>query len=283
MVGETNDVDNITFSTLPRQNHNARRAVAIDCEMVGVEGGKSEIISLSAVDFLTGEEILNLLVWPHQPVVQWRTNLHGISPAILSMARAQGSLLDGWPAARAELFKHVDENTILVGHSLHHDLHPLRIQHNKIVDSVILASDTVFGCGDGKQRYWGLGLQTLCEELVGLRIREDSSRRNGANTHDGLEDALATRELVLWCIRNEAAFKAWADDKLEAFELAQEQRRQARQRKRQATNKSRPRRPQAPEADFIYHYEDNDMQEEVLRWEDVVPYDVWPKSPPDSD
>lgn len=249
MVGVTNNVDD-TPSILPRQNHNARRAVAIDCEMVGVQGGKSEVISLSAVDFLTGEEILHSLVRPHQPVVQWRTNIHGISPAILSMERAQGSLLAGWPAARAELFKHVDENTILVGHSLHHDLCPLRIQHDKIVDSAILASDTVFGRQEGKPRYWGLSLQKLCEELVGLRIREASSRK----THDGLEDALATREVVLWCMRNETAFKAWADDKLEAFELAQEQRRQARQSKK-AAKKPKSRCLQAPEPHFIYSYE----------------------------
>lgn len=296
------------FSPLPRASRAAgssqhqatrRAAVVIDCEMVGVQGGKSEVISLAAVDFLTGDELVNALVRPHVPVVHWRTNVHGISPGVLSRARAQpGSglpVLGGWPAARAALFRHVDENTILIGHDLRQDLRPLRIHHEKIVDSVILASETVFW-GDGVQRYWRLGLKTLCEELVGLKIRERAAsalpvgpgrRQNWGKTHDGREDALATRELVLWRIQNEAAFHSWADKKREAFELHQveeEQRRRERQRKRQAANKSkRPRRPQASEAGGSYRYEESDLSEEVLRWEDVVDWDMWPKSPPDSD
>lgn len=293
------------FSPLPRagraagsSQHQATRraAVVIDCEMVGVQGSKSEIISLAAVDFLAGDELVNALVRPHVPVVQWRTNVHGISPGVLSTARAKlgrgQPVLGGWLAARAALFRHVDENTILIGHDLRQDLRPLRIHHEKIVDSAILASETVFG-GNGAQRYWRLGLKTLCEELVGLKIRERASsalpvgpgkRKNWGKTHDGREDALATRELVLWRIQNEAAFHSWADDKRGAFELHQveeEQRRRERQRKRQAANKSqRSRRPQASEADGLYQ---SGLSEEVLRWEDVVDWDMWPKSPPGSD
>lgn len=294
--GELSPLPRESRATGSSQHQATRAAVVIDCEMVGVQGGKSEVISLAAVDFLTGDELVNALVRPHVPVVHWRTNVHGISPGVLSTARAKlgrsQPVLGGWPAARAALFRHVDKNTILIGHDLRQDLRPLRIHHEKIVDSAILASETVFG-GNGAQRYWRLGLKTLCEELVGLKIRERASsalpvgpgkRKNWGKTHDGREDALATRELVLWRIQNKAAFHSWADDKRRAFELHQveeEQRRRERQRKRQAANKSqRSRRPQASKADGLHQ---SDSSEEVLRWEDVVDWDMWPKSPPDSD
>lgn len=261
-------------STLPKTTHSSRtrKAVVIDCEMVGTGGGKSEVISLAAVDFLTGEQLVHSLVKPHQPILDWRTKIHGISPAMMAVARAQNLTLDGWQGARAELFKHVDENTILIGQSLDRDLAPLRIQHDKIVDSAILASDTVFG-STGKPRYWRLGLQTLCQELVGLEIRGGASPRSVSATHDGREDALATREVVLWCLQNEAAFRAWAIQKREAY-----QKQPPRNRgKRNQGQKARAKYSAPPR-----QYEESEYSA-ATHWEDVVPWEVWPKSPPDWD
>jgi len=43
-----------------------RRAVALDCEMVGVERGRSELVLVCAVDFFSGETLVNTLVKPKE-------------------------------------------------------------------------------------------------------------------------------------------------------------------------------------------------------------------------
>lgn len=265
------------YETLPlRQNDGScrtRKAVVLDCEMVGVAGGASELVSLTAVDFLTGELLLNSLVHPRQPVIDWRTQIHGISPAGLSVARAQGLALDGWQAATAELFKHVDQDTVLIGQSLQYDLAALHIRHARVVDSAILASEAVFGT-KGKPRYWNLGLKNLCSELLGLNIREGAPL-GVSKVHDGLEDVLATREVVLYWLEQPTAVKTWAKGKRNGFWRAPGKSRKGRR------GKTRARSQQEDPWAKYQRYDDSEYMsdEEVLRWEDVIDYEMWPKSP----
>lgn len=258
---------------LPRKDNsrNTRKAVAIDCEMVGVEGGASELVSLSVIDFLTGEQIIHSLVKPRKLIRDWRTNIHGISPEVMTMARAKGQTLDGWQSARNELFKHVDEDTVLVGHALHHDLAVLHIQPDRVVDSIILASDAVFSETKTKTRYWGLGLKAVCSGLLGLDIRQNGSVGSSA-AHDALEDALATREVVLCCLEQPSTYSTWIAEKREAFLAAQA--RNAIERLQKTRRRQRVQKPKACDEDSDY---------EILRWEDVIDFETWPKSPPDSD
>lgn len=246
-----------------------RKAVVLDCEMAGVEGGQSVVVLLCAIDFLTGEVLVNSLVKPRQPVVDWRSNISGVTPAIMSIARARGQALDGWQAARAELWRHINEDTILVGQSLNFDLQALRVVHSKIVDSAILTAEAVFGQGKEIRRMWGL--KALCEDLVGLRIRDSPG------PHDGLEDALAARELVLWCLRHPAKLKTWAIKSRGSFWRSKAGRRVTKEPKRKVT-------PKAPWEDGGGSDSDDDGSAgEVLQWDDVISDDMWPKSPPDSD
>lgn len=262
-----------TLPLPPNDRHRrTRKAVVLDCEMVGVAGGASELVSLTAVDFLTGELIVNSLVHPRQPVIDWRTQIHGISPAGLSVARAQGLTLDGWQAATAELFKHVDRDTVLIGQSLQYDLAALHIRHTRVVDSAILASEAVFGT-KGKPRYWGLGLKNLCSELLGLKIREEAPL-GVSKVHDGLEDVLAAREVVLYWLEQPAAVKTWARGKRNGFRRAPGQSRKGRRGK--TRTRSQQRDPWANDQRQDNNYYTSD---EVLRWEDVIDYDMWPKSP----
>lgn len=254
------------------RRHKARKAVVLDCEMVGVEGGASELVSLTAVDFLTGELVVDSLVRPRQPVIDWRTHIHGISPAGLSIAHARGLTLDGWQSARAELFKHVDQDTVLIGQSLQYDLAALHIQHACVVDSAILASEAVFG-KKGKPRYWGLGLKDICNELLGLKIREQAPL-SANKLHDGLEDVLAAREVVLCCIEQPATFRTWTRGKRNSFWRPQP--RKVRRGKTQARSQQRcPRTNDQGHGDR----DDDYMSDEFLRWEDVIDYEMWPKSP----
>lgn len=180
-----------------------RKAVALDCEMAWARNGDNEIISLCVIDFFTGEILIDSLVKPQEPIVAWRTNIHGIGPAALSIAVSQGRVIHGWAAARQQLFMHINTETVLVGQSLQHDLKWLRVSHVRIFDTAIVTAEAVSGTDLDFGRRWGL--QSLCADLLNLRIRQ------GPDVHDALEDAMAAREVALWCICYPDKLKQWAE------------------------------------------------------------------------
>lgn len=167
--------------------------------MAGVVGNATgEPILICAIDYITGATILNHFVHPAEPITQMRTQCHGVTHAILQDARNRGVALAGWEGARAELWRHIDEDTILIGHALDNDLGVLRMIHRRVVDSGILARRAA---GKGPS----CGLQTLCSQLPGIEIR-----KNKKGIHDCLEDVFATREVVLFCTSRKDEFEAWA-------------------------------------------------------------------------
>ncbi|KAI1407950.1 ribonuclease H-like protein [Hypoxylon sp. FL1857] len=208
-----------------------RKAITLDCEMVGVAGGRDDLAQLCAVDLFTGEVLINTLVYPPEVVKDWRTKYSGVSPAKMAIARASGQALNGWPAARAKLFEFADADTVLVGHSLNNDLKVLHIAHKRIVDSAILVAEAVFGQGKRMLRKWGL--KPLSRDLLGITIQ---SSRAG---HDCLEDTLATRELVLWCLRERQKLDLWAK---KAFIEYEEEKRKREERQRAKAKEEREKR-----------------------------------------
>jgi len=54
-------------------------------------------------------------------------------------ASRDGKALDGWEAARQEVWKFIDADTIIIGHAVKNDLDVLGMIHHQIVDSAILA------------------------------------------------------------------------------------------------------------------------------------------------
>ncbi|QYS95439.1 C2H2-type domain-containing protein [Trichoderma simmonsii] len=190
-----------------------RRAVVVDCEMAETTDGSDELVSLYVMDFLTGETLIDSLVLPSRPIADWRAKIHGINATIMSEAAAHQNALRGWAAAREELWKHVDESTILVGQSILFDFEALRLIHMRVMDSAILATEAVFNKTGKKyrkpRRRWGL--QELCEKFLGIQIR------NGDGIHSNMEDVLAAREVVLQCLLKPENFKEWADKAREDF------------------------------------------------------------------
>jgi DNA polymerase III epsilon subunit-like protein len=179
------------------------KAVILDCEMAEIqtpEGSKKmELILLCVADFLTGEPLLNELVRPFGNVSDWRTRHTGATATDIDEAVKKGTALNGWRAARSKLWELIDSDAILIGHSLKNDLDILRIIHTKIVDSAILTSNAM-GVHKGSQ----LPLQDLCKQLLGMTIQD-----HGKQGHSCLEDVMATREVVIWCIKNPEALAEW--------------------------------------------------------------------------
>jgi DNA polymerase III epsilon subunit-like protein len=217
--------------------------------MVGIHGNRSELARLSAIDYLTGEVLVDSLVIPDAKVTNWRSAVSGITRGDMASAVAAGLALHGWKAARAELWKHIDSGTVLVGQALKHDLDVLRITHERIVDSAILTAEAV---GLQGRRQWGL--KTLCRELLATTIQD--------NGHDSVQDAFAAREVVLWCLSNKRALEEWARNSRETHQLARAQ----QVLKKTQARQSRVNRP-GPSGD---------SRPEVLRWEDIAEDCGWP-------
>ncbi|KAI8628211.1 ribonuclease H-like domain-containing protein [Xylariaceae sp. FL1651] len=250
-----------------------RKAIAIDCEMVGVANERSaladersELALLCAVDFLTGETLVNVFVRPHQPVINWRTKFSGVSPVAMAVARAKGCALDGWEAAREMLFQYADADTIIIGHSVNFDLCVLRISHTKIVDSCICTMEAVLGVNKKIKRRWGL--KQLCQDLLGLKIQTSTG-----SGHDCLEDTLAVRELVLRCIRYPQELEAWAK------RAAKQTLAERRNRPKKAGQRKGPGR-RAPTSlsreTYVNDYDSDEYGEEVVFWEDIAEACGWP-------
>lgn len=207
----------------PTPSKEKLKAVVFDCEMAGIASGAGETILLCATDYLTGQVILHSFVNPTGRITQMRDEVHGISKQTLNTAISQGKALLGWEGARAELWKFIDADTILIGHALQNDLDALRMIHHRIVDSGIMARKTV-----GINRIqWSL--LTLCDELLHQEIRKSKGK-----IHECLEDVMATREVVLFCTRQREEFLDWAK-KTSIRELALEaEREKLREEKKKA-------------------------------------------------
>ena len=182
----------------PERDQPKRAAVALDCEMVEIEGGHLELARLTAVDCLSGETLVDRLVQPQARITNWLTRHSGITYPLFRTAKAAGQLAKNFQQAREELFRYVDDDTILVGLALNNDLDVLRIQHDRVVDLTLLLRE------QSTPRTIGLGLQKLTKAVLGKDIQN-----RGKQGHDSLEDALATRELLLWCLERPQEMRKW--------------------------------------------------------------------------
>lgn len=255
-----------------------KRAVVLDCEMAGSRAGKNELIKISLLDFASGEVLIDSFVNPSTQILDWRERCHGINGKVVANAVESGIALDGWAAARAELHRFVDDGTVIVGHSVHHDMRVLHIQHLRIVDTAILTADAVFQ-NAAKRRRWSL--VDLCKELLRIRIRT-TSWAQGKQTHDSLEDVYATRELALFCLTKPAELQRWARCAKASWYKAQRAAKQQSQTRRYRENSQRTAAAAGGDPLRGPRY-DHEEYTEILRWEDVIDWEMWPKSPPDSD
>ncbi|KAI0506513.1 ribonuclease H-like domain-containing protein [Xylaria bambusicola] len=179
-------------------------ALVIDCEMVELEDHVQDLVSVSVVDFLSGSVVLNTLVQPVGRVKNWVTRITGVTPAVLRDARSKSEvLLQGWPEARARIFAVADSDTIFIGHALPNDLKILRIAARNVVDSTVLLAQAAFGSVERFPRRWALKI--ACKELMDVNIQ--ASRK----PHSPLEDTLATRELVVWCLIHPSSLLEWGN------------------------------------------------------------------------
>jgi RNA exonuclease 1 len=215
--------DTYTSSTI-------RPAVAIDCEMGTARSGDSELIRVTLIDYFSSAILVDSLVYPDVAMEHYNTRFSGVTTGQMKLARKQGRCLMGKEQARAEVWKFVGPNTVVVGHSAHNDLTAMRWIHPVVVDTWLIESIKAKAAktkaeqekkepdstspvsinvarkpkADQQKRpkkrgkgSGALSLKTLTMARCGREIQTA-----GKKGHDSLEDATAARDLAHWNIVN---------------------------------------------------------------------------------
>ncbi|KAI9481210.1 MAG: ribonuclease H-like domain-containing protein [Benjaminiella poitrasii] len=147
--------------------------IALDCEM-GYTTAGMELIRLTAVD-KDLNVLIDELVLPSSMVIDLNTSYSGVKT--LEGVKYD---LDG---LRKELFKYVDEETIIVGHGLENDFNALRVIHTNVIDTVVLFPHRQ-----------GLPYRQSLRKLTSTHLKRFI--QTGSDGHDSLEDASACIELL---------------------------------------------------------------------------------------
>ena len=170
----------------PRRGH-ARRAVALDCEMVGTEeDGSGAMCARVCVVDIDGSVLLSTYVAPDRPITDHRTELTGITPGSLENAPSLREVRTAVLAVLNGSKSKDDDKSLLVGHDLPHDLECLGIKWPRR-----LCRDTAHHPPLQRHTHAPYKLRTLTLDHLG-----DAIQREG-ETHDPREDAWAAMRLYI--------------------------------------------------------------------------------------
>lgn len=157
-------------------------AVGIDCEM-GFTTNGFELLRITAIDYISGEEVLDILVRPKGEILDLNTRWSGIAE-IKEEAVSFEELI-------TLLGEVLDADTVMVGHGLENDMNAMRLIHHTVVDTAVLypkhrATPTF--------RY---SLKQLAFEYLGRTIQ--------TGEHDSGEDSLAAIDVTKYFIEQDLA------------------------------------------------------------------------------
>ncbi|TPX08775.1 uncharacterized protein E0L32_009715 [Thyridium curvatum] len=152
---------------------------AIDCEMCKTGESEFSLTRISIVKW-DGEVIMDELVKPDKPIIDYLTPYSGITKEMLDPVTT--TLHD----IQQRLLKLFDARSILVGHSLDSDLSAMKLTHPFIVDSSIIFPHPA---GPEKKH----GLKWLAQKFLNREVQKGHGTARG---HDSVEDARTCLDLV---------------------------------------------------------------------------------------
>ncbi|KAJ5592003.1 uncharacterized protein N7459_002372 [Penicillium hispanicum] len=153
-----------------------RYILSLDCEMCLNDNNEQELARISMVNW-DGEVVVDELVKPARPVINYLTQYSGITQQMLDPVTT--TLFD----IQTRLRSLITPRTILVGHSLNSDLSALKMTHPFIVDTSMIYPHAR---GPPLRN----SLKFLSTKYLSKEIQKSS------HGHDSVEDAVAVLDLV---------------------------------------------------------------------------------------
>ncbi|KAL9600443.1 MAG: hypothetical protein Q9219_003196 [cf. Caloplaca sp. 3 TL-2023] len=155
-----------------------RTVLAMDCEMCSTKEESMALTRISLVGW-DGEVIMDELVKPNHPIINYHTSFSGITaeklaPITTSLSDIQTRLLDI-----------LTPQTILIGHSLESDLNALKLTHPYIIDTSLIYPHPR-----------GPPIKSSLKWLAQKYLNREIQKGHGTTGHDSVEDCLACLDLV---------------------------------------------------------------------------------------
>ncbi|KAF6817520.1 RNA exonuclease [Colletotrichum sojae] len=154
-----------------------RECLALDCEMCMTGENEYSLTRISVLSW-SGELIMDELVKPEKPIVDYVTRFSGITKEMLEPVTT--TLQD----IQKKLLDLITPRTILIGHSLESDLKALRLSHPFIVDTSLIYPHP-------RGPPLKSSLKWLTQKYINREIQ-----KGGADGHNPIEDARACLDLV---------------------------------------------------------------------------------------
>jgi RNA exonuclease 4 len=186
-VCRTKSTANTNLTSAPSAGRHAKKVlidskeitkvIAIDCEMVGIDNGKDDMLARVSLVNKHGNCIYDKYVLPSEPVVDYRTHVSGIRPKDLH----NGETFETVQKEVAQILN----GRILVGHALRNDLKVLFLSHPRrsVRDTSRYKLFRKFSNGRTPS------LRKLAEEVLGVKIQQGE--------HDSVVDAKTAMQLYL--------------------------------------------------------------------------------------
>ncbi|KJR81752.1 RNA exonuclease 1 [Sporothrix schenckii 1099-18] len=156
-----------------------RKVFAVDCEMCKAADDKFVLTRISVVAW-DGEVVMDELVKPDEPIVDYLTQFSGITEAMLAPVTTR--LAD----IQRRLLAILDRRAILVGHSLDSDVRAMQLTHPFIVDTSIVFPHPM---APAKKH----ALRWLSSKYLNREIQKGHGTARG---HDSVEDARTCLDLI---------------------------------------------------------------------------------------
>jgi len=167
--------NNMITSLLPKTSFEKRKSgeitkiLALDCEMVGVEGGKSMLARVVIINSF-GDVLYDKYVQPQEKVIDYRTHVSGIEKRHLKQ-----NIAYPFKEVQQEVTELI-EGRIVVGHALENDFRALLISH-----PFLLTRDTAKFRPLQRSKGRPRALKYLARRYLGVTIQ--------TGEHDPAEDA----------------------------------------------------------------------------------------------